>query len=314
MAVQYVPNGTDMQERGDHMEDLAPYFRYLKRTGLDSESINHYRLHLHAWFSWLEEHGIDDPSPDDAMDWIDELMRTRMQVTVRNYASSCRAYYTWASANGRSIGNPFGTVHIRKTERLPRYVTEDEMESMLAACDLTTVHGWRRKVVISLLWDAGLRASELCSLRVRDVDLDHCTLRVIGKGRRERIAFFTDRTRALLDTYLRWWHDGSEWLVPGDRGPINRHTVQYMVAVSARDAGIKKHVHPHMLRHGIATHLLSHDMDIRLVQEILGHASLSSTQVYTHIARRDLESKYRDIMGRGTGNRKNSSVAVGDPA
>ncbi|MEM0267537.1 MAG: tyrosine-type recombinase/integrase, partial [Thermofilaceae archaeon] len=155
----------------------------------------------------------------------------------------------------------------------------------------------RDKLIISLLFCTGMRVSELASIEAQDVDLEEGGIRVRGKGGKERVVFFDSRTRELLEQYLRS-ANVDHYLFPGRKGGhIHYVTVERIVRKLARRAGIKKKVTPHVLRHSFATLSLSKGMDVREIQELLGHASLRTTQVYTHVVKRKLLEDYRRVWG-----------------
>jgi len=181
----------------------------------------------------------------------------------------------------------------KRPSELPRYLTPEEVLAMIDAAD-----NLRDKLIVSLLYCTGMRVSELVSIRVSDVDLEEGSIRVRGKGGKERVVFFDSRSRQLLAEYLATVR-GCEYLFPAKGGEGHMHyvTVERVIRKLARAAGLKKKVTPHVLRHSFATISLAKGMDVREIQELLGHASLRTTQVYTHIVRRRLLEDYKRVWG-----------------
>lgn len=273
------------------------FLRYLRRQGLDEQSIEHYRRYVGSWLGWCAAQGVDGPpTADDAADWIGDLLRSRTPATVANYVSGVRTFYHWAAAEGICPANPFVPVRVRRPEQMPRYVTPEQYQVMRSVCDLTHRRGWQELIVLSLLWDTGMRVSELAGLRVADLHLVECTATIMGKRRRERIVWYTEGTAKLLRGWLAYHHDGSEWVLPGRHGPMDRHSIAEIVRRVGQRAGLGSGIHPHMFRHGLGTFLSRRGVDVRLVQEILGHRSITSTQLYTHVAAPDVEAAYRGAM------------------
>ncbi|MEM1508399.1 MAG: tyrosine-type recombinase/integrase [Thermofilaceae archaeon] len=176
----------------------------------------------------------------------------------------------------------------KRPSELPRYLTPGEVEAMINAAKNA-----RDKLVVSLLYSTGMRVSELVNVKVSDINLEEGSIRVKGKGNKERVVFFDNRTRRLLLEYLSSAEPDS-YLLPGrQEGHMHYVTVERIVKSLADVAGLKKKVTPHILRHSFATFSLSRGMDVREIQELLGHASLRTTQVYTHIAKGRLLEDYR---------------------
>lgn len=181
----------------------------------------------------------------------------------------------------------------KRPSDLPRYLTPEEVQAMVDAAD-----NLRDKLIVSLLFCTGMRVSELVNIQASDVDLEEGSIRVRGKGRKERVVFFDSRTRQLLAEYLKSVR-GCEYLFPakGGEGCMHYVTVERIVRKLAKAAGLKKKVTPHVLRHSFATYSLAKGMDVREIQELLGHASLRTTQVYTHVVKQRLLEDYRRVWG-----------------
>ena len=198
--------------------------------------------------------------------------------------------------------NPFRLISApRAPKRLPRYLTVREVEALLAVPDTSTPLGLRDRALIEVLYAAGLRVSELASLDLNDVDLDQAQVRVLGKGGKERVALLGRAAVRATSSYLTIGRPpllGSRrsdalWL-NSRGGRLSVRGISLTLAKVGRLAGIREPVSPHVLRHTFATHLLDGGADLRVVQELLGHASLSTTQIYTHVS----QSRARDVYMR----------------
>jgi len=188
----------------------------------------------------------------------------------------------------------------KKTRILPGTLTEDEVESLLDAPDCATVNGVRDRAILELFYSSGLRVSELVGLSLQDVNLDDCFLRVVsGKGDKQRITPFGVTARDALERYLSFSrprlvkpNTGSAFFISNRGSAISRKTVWVMVKRYAAAAGIEKPVKPHLLRHSFATSVLSGGADLRVIQELLGHADISTTQIYTSVEQKRLVDQH----------------------
>ncbi len=180
----------------------------------------------------------------------------------------------------------------KRTKSLPKSLNEDEVR-----IDPPTAHAEflrrRNKLILALLYSSGLRVSELVTLRIDSVDLHDRTIRIRGKGEKDRIVLFDDNTKVLIEDYLAQRDDDSEYLfINRNYEHLTPRYVQMMIKDYARVAGIKKKVTPHILRHSFATHLLKNGVDIRAIQQLLGHSNLSTTQIYTSVDMNTLKNVY----------------------
>lgn len=191
----------------------------------------------------------------------------------------------------------------KRTKSLPKSLNEDEVQRLINALDSyqtidsPTPHAEfsrrRNKLILALLYSSGLRVSELVTLCTDNVDLRERTMRIRGKGEKDRIVLFDDRTKTLIEEYLAKRKDDSEYLFINRSGNhLTPRYVQMMIKDYARVAGIRKKVTPHILRHSFATHLLKNGVDIRAIQQLLGHSNLSTTQIYTSVDMETLKNVY----------------------
>lgn len=203
----------------------------------------------------------------------------------------------------------FGGIHIlkeiqtpKRTKSLPKHLNEQEVENLINAFDKKSddnlskcaeVMNLRNKVILALLYSSGLRVSELVYLHTDSVDLRERTIRIRGKGEKDRIVLFDEGTKTLIEGYIEKKSDDSEFLFINRSGNhLTPRYIQMMIKDHAKVAGIKKKVTPHILRHSFATHLLKNGVDIRAIQQLLGHANLSTTQIYTSVDMQTLKNVY----------------------
>ncbi|QHN07253.1 tyrosine-type recombinase/integrase [Methanothermobacter sp. THM-1] len=188
----------------------------------------------------------------------------------------------------------------KRTKSLPKSLSEEDVRKLIDAVEVSDdgseLHVFirtRDRLILSLLYSSGLRVSELVSLRINDIDLQDRTIRIRGKGDKDRIVLFDENTRHLLEDYLQKRVYESDYLFLNRFGdPLTPRYVQMMIKNYARKAGINKKVTPHILRHSFATHLLKNGVDIRAIQQLLGHSNLSTTQIYTSVDMQTLKNVY----------------------
>ncbi len=222
------------------------------------------------------------------------------KTSIAGKLSALRSFYRYLMRENIVSSNPLLTVSSPKLERrLPSFLSVDEVKLLLERPDTSTPHGQRDKAIVELLYAAGLRVSEIAGLDVSNLNLETKEIRVWGKGSKERIVLMGEPAAAALDLYLR---GGRNQLLGQSRTEalfVNRYgkrlsgrAIQMAIKRYAVEAGLDKRVHPHMLRHSFATHLLDGGANLRVVQELLGHANLSSTQVYTHVTQAQARKVY----------------------
>ena len=227
--------------------------------------------------------------------------------TIARRLSALRRFYSHEQRAGAIERNPMDRIDAPRLGRpLPRSLTEREVESLIAAPDVSTALGFRDRTMLEVLYAAGLRVSELVALRTSSVSMGQGLVRVIGKGDRERLVPLGEVALDWLDRFVRGPRaeilDGrvSEAVFPSRRGgAMTRQAFWMIIKRHAARAGIVRPVTPHTLRHAFATHLLNHGADLRAIQLLLGHRDISTTQIYTHVARERLRSLHAEHHPRG---------------
>ncbi len=227
-------------------------------------------------------------------------------ATIRRSVSAIRTYYGFLAGEGRVRTDPSDRLETPRRGRiLPDTLTVAEVESLLAAPGIDDPLAWRDRALLELAYGAGTRVSELCGLGITDLLLTEGLVRVFGKGSKERLVPLGRKTIGAVSVYLHQLrptldqgHGGGRVLLNARGEPLSRVGAWGIVKRAAQRAGIRKRVTPHTLRHSFATHLLEGGADLRAVQEMLGHADLSTTQIYTHVDREYLRSVHRQFHPR----------------
>lgn len=225
--------------------------------------------------------------------------------SITRQLSALRRFYAWALADGQVASNPLSDLEPPKARRhLPDVLSETQVEALLNAPDPDTPLGQRDRALFETLYASGMRVSEAVGLTLARLSLNQGLVRVIGKGGRERLVPLGERA---LDALNIWLSNGRVALKPktesvfvSARGQaLTRQAIWQRIRLHAKVAEIDSAVHPHRLRHSFATHLLDHGADLRVVQILLGHADLSTTQIYTHVSRSRLKALYETHHPRG---------------
>jgi integrase/recombinase XerC len=282
------------QEVQKFLEFLSTEKRYSPYT---------YRNYLHAiqlFYDWMDRQGrelkFSNIQKIEARDYLIESQKSRSKRTVRNHVSALRSFYEFCQTRNYCPKNPFLTLTLPKVEKkLPAFLTESQVFSLLEAplkMESSGKHaekiGWRNRIILELLYGGGLRISEVIGLNHADINLNRSTVRVLGKGKKERIVPIPEQTAKLIQRFREHYSfDGSLQapLITNSSGRrLSIRTVQAQLKKYLSFAGLPANLTPHKLRHSYATHLLDNGADLRAVQSLLGHASLSTTQVYTHVS------------------------------
>lgn len=274
--------------------------------GLSDNTRDAYRSDLALFNGWLQEQGLAliNVGRDAILDhlaWrVDKAYKPR---STARFLSGVRGFYRYLLREKLIAIDPTLQVDMPQLGRpLPKSLSEADVDALLAAPDLSEAIGQRDKAMLEVLYACGLRVTELISLTLEQVNLRQGVLRVMGKGSKERLVPMGEEAIVWIERYMRGARDEllgerpSDVLFPSQRGEqMTRQTFWHRIKHQAMVAGISKSLSPHTLRHAFATHLLNHGADLRVVQMLLGHSDLSTTQIYTHVARarlQDLHSKH----------------------
>lgn len=261
-------------------------------------TIVNYRLDLMQFLSFIEKNklplfSIDRSSARSALYQLESQKYSRRSLARK--ISAIRSFFRWLMREGKTKANPFDLISTPKLQKkLPNFLYQEEIEKLLSVQDLKKLLGKRDHAILELLYSSGIRVSEAIKLNLSDIDFDSGEIRVFGKGRKERIVLIGKFAISAIKDYLMEKGKGQNRAIflnkRGER--LTERSVERMIKIYAKKAGIEKPITPHTLRHTFATHLLSNGADLRTVQELLGHSSLSTTQVYTHVTKEKLKSVY----------------------
>jgi integrase/recombinase XerD len=281
------------------------------QDGLAAASLASYRRDLIQWAAWLGGRGrsLNGAQRDDVDDWLATQFRAKAKATsVARRLSSLRRYYALQLQQATIRADPTARVRAPKLpRRLPKNLSEAQVEALLAAPDPETTLGLRDRAMLETLYATGLRVSELVGLKLAQVSLDMGVVRVMGKGSKERLVPLGEEAIAWIRRYLASARAtlagparGDAMFVTGRGGALTRQAFWALVKRYAKKAGIPAaSLSPHVLRHAFATHLLNHGADLRVVQLLLGHADITTTTIYTHVARERLKELHARHHPRG---------------
>lgn len=276
--------------------------------GLSENTLSAYRNDLHSYSLWLAHTSRDllQSRPEDILGYLATLTGKSARTSARRL-SSLRRFFQYLAREGRIDHDPCALITAPRIGRpLPKSLTEEEVESLLAAPDTSTAIGQRDRTMLEVLYATGLRVSELVSLELGQVNLRQGVIRVIGKGNKERLVPLGEEASDWVEKFVRQGRaellpsPPVDTLFPSRRGRMmTRQTFWHAIKRHAVRAGISKALSPHVVRHAFATHLLNHGADLRVVQMLLGHSDISTTQIYTHVARERLKNLHAEHHPRG---------------
>ncbi len=294
-------------------ESRSYMFRLETQRRCSKYTVRNYRAALSEWYKWLSENGIRENqiTRKTARNYVIELGRKCDSSTVRNKISALRGFYKFLIETKVALENPFSLLKLPKLrDRVPVFLSESQMPELLSAPAEMEEEGFvsperamREALALELMYGAGFRVSELCSLKWSNIDFSTNSARILGKGNKERFCPFGECAAKLLK---KWKSDYRAMLsspddfvlCSSDGKPMYPRAVQRMVKKYLARAGLSMEITPHKLRHSFATHLANAGIDLRSLQEMLGHSSLSTTQIYTHLATRRLVEEYRRFHPR----------------
>jgi len=274
---------------------LEAFIDYLKvEKGLSVNSISSYENDLGQYLKFLQQLKIDNPKNIDRKTINDFLFYRRSRIAVRSISrmlSAIKSFHRFLLREKITISDPSSLIETPKTEKtIPSFLTKEEVEEMLKAPNLKKVQGIRDRAILELMYASGLRVTELATLKESDINLEVGFVKCKGKGSKERIVPLGQVAQRFLKKYLTEARikllgkriNPNLFLAQGGRN-LSRQSIWKTIKEMVRKARIKKAVSPHTLRHSFATHLLEGGADLRSVQEMLGHVSISTTQIYTHV-------------------------------
>lgn len=293
-------------------EALQQYLTHLAvERGLSDNSLQSYARDIKRYLAFLKTKNIDDLQTVErklVSEFLASLMGYGLSpVSLSQNISALRGFHRFLASEGITKTDPTENIETpRLDKKLPEVLDLSEVENLLAQPDPASLLGLRDKAMLELLYACGLRVTELLTLKTSDLFFDQDFIRCFGKGSKERIVPVGRSARNWTEKYRQGSRPSllkkfsTEVLFLNNRGrPMSRMGFWKLLKAYAQKAGIKKRVHPHILRHSFATHLLEGGADLRSVQEMLGHADISTTQIYTHVDREYLKEVHRQFHPRG---------------
>ena len=276
--------------------------------GLSDNTLSAYGSDLKQFDKWLEAKELFNVEQQDINQFF--VYRKQQGMSKRSVArilSSLKRFYGYLLREGLIQSDPCELIDApRLAPTLPESLSENDVESLLQAPEIVSALGFRDRAMLELLYATGLRVSELVELNFQQVNFRQGCLRVVGKGEKERLVPVGEEAMDWLERYLNQARPmilgarQSDYLFVTNRGSsMTRQAFWHIIKRYAKQAGIDKHLSPHTLRHAFATHLLNHGADLRVVQLLLGHSDLSTTQIYTHIAQQRLKELHSQFHPRG---------------
>ena len=259
-------------------------------------TIKSYQLDLTDFFGYIESKKINylTITNHDVRGYLKYLDSCNLKnSTISRRISTLRTFYNYLVDENIVENNVFHNVKNPKLEKkLPNYLNYNEMEELLESIDISTTEGLEKRLLIEMFYSTGCRVSEMINVKISDIDFTNKTIRIMGKGSKERIVYFGDYASKYLDNYLSKVKC-DKYLFTNKKGEkLTINEVEQIVKDIMKHISIKTHVTPHTLRHTFATHLLNNGADIKTVQELLGHANLSTTGIYTHVSSDRLKDIY----------------------
>ncbi len=295
-------------------DNLAKSFaEYLKQErNFSDHTINSYLLDLKDLINFCKTCGINYPNSftrHDARKFLSQIEEKGLSMrTIARKVSCFRSFFSFLVKKHLSNSNPWKAVSLPKiSKRLPEFLYPEEVDLLLENFDVRDPISSRDKAILETLYASGMRVSELVKLNLSDVDFDEGEILVTGKGSKERIVLIGSKANLALKDYIKF---GRPKLIKNSSsralfvnkmgGRLTSRSVERIIQNRLKKCSIQKKITPHSLRHSFATHLLERGADLRIVQELLGHSSLSTTQIYTHLTKERLKSVYDNSHPRST--------------
>ena len=274
-------------------ENLENYRNYLKyERAYSDNTVGAYMNDLNKYEEFLKKDILESDTED--LEKYLKYIKNLESTTVAHKITSIKSYFNYNIKRGIVSVNPADKVSRPKlTKHLPEYLTEEEVGKLLDV-ELKSPYDYRNKTILELLYSSGIRISELVNIKTPNYDSEECLIRIMGKGSKERIVPLGDYAINIMNDYMNNYRPlinkkHTDYVFVNNRG--DKISRQFIFKVIKKEA-IKKDISPHTLRHTFATHLLKNGADLRIIQELLGHENISTTQIYTHVTNNKLKSDY----------------------
>ena len=273
--LNFSPNTID-----SYKKDLADFFCFINKNNIDYLKIN--RQDIRGYLKYLDESKLKNS-------------------TIARRISAIRSFYNYLLTKGIIDNNIFNSIRNPKLEKkLPNYLSYEELSKILDNIDTSTPIGLRNRLLIEMFYATGCRVSELINIKLIDINFSNKSIKIMGKGKKMRVVYYGEYAQDYLDKYLKTgFNKDSKYLFLNDKKKhLSINDVENIIKELVKNLSLKTHVTPHTLRHTFATHLLNNGADIKTVQELLGHASLNTTGIYTHISNDRLKEVYLQVFNR----------------
>lgn len=303
-----------MSINSDSKQDLEDFKSYIiVEKNFSKHTAKAYCSDILSFLVWMDEQSCEDVNFSKIRDYLHFIQKFNYKkTTIARKIASIRTFYKFLYRERKIDSNPAMNLNTPKRPKsLPKFLTPDEVEKILNNTKIETPSGYRNRAILELLWATGMRVSELSGLNFGDLNLENNEIRVFGKGAKERIILVTDRAKSYLERYIETARalipKGFPVGEPNEDSPVfinntgyrlQTRTIRNVINEIVEKINLPKHVTPHVFRHSFATHLIENGADLRVVQELLGHASISNTQIYTHISAQHLKDVYNEAHPR----------------
>ena len=293
-----------IENKKDHLIDSFLDSLYIEK-GLSNNTVSSYKNDIKSFLLWLDKKSFNplNINASDANNYVSKLFGDGLKSSsVNRKISAIKSFYIFLQKKKIIMKSPIADIVMPKQEKyLPVSMSEEEVERLLNSPDLNIQIERRDKAMIEVLYATGIRISELTNLKLTDLDVNRSVLKVFGKGSKERLVPFGEKAAESINLYLKDRKDlKSKEIFLSNRGTkISRSAFWQRIKIYIKRANLKISISPHTLRHAFATHLLNRGADLRSVQILLGHSDLSTTQIYTHIAKQRLGEILKKHHPRG---------------
>jgi len=300
----------DNKKELDHVLIIDEFIDHLwLEDGLSQNTLNSYRFDLKIFYSWLLKNKMDllNVSQADIEQYLAYKFPSSKSRSISRLLATLRRFYRFLLRDNKVKTDPTLNIQTPKVPKsLPKSLSEEEVEALIAAPDIDHPVGVRDRAMLEILYACGLRVTELVGLLVTEIILQDGVIRVTGKGQKTRLVPMGEES---VDWVKKYLHESrpkiladrtSKFLFVSNRSEcMTRQTFWHLIKRYSIQAGINKTISPHVLRHAFATHLINHGADLRVVQMLLGHSDISTTQIYTHVARERLKKLHQEHHPRG---------------
>jgi site-specific recombinase XerD len=281
----------------NYLNDYLTYLEFQKKYS--NETINSFKYDLKKFISFLGSKSLINVETEDISNYLKYISNLNASSINRNI-SSIRGLYKYLIMMEVINKNPLDKIkNLKQDKRLLKYLSIEDVDKLLNI-QIKTHYDYRNKAILELMYACGLRASEVVSLRIQNIDFSNALLRVFGKGSKERIVPINEEALEILDIYIKEYRCKfikkgvqNEYLFLNNHGKkLTRNALNLIIKQICKNEGIDKYVTPHILRHSFATHLLENGADLRVIQELLGHSNIDTTEVYLDVTNQNIKNEY----------------------